>query len=710
MGRPRTAGPRNDVRSTQKMESSQRHAEDDTIEYDGARAGGFSNRGIESGGGLVKGDAKAEARSLAARASSRKQPRPPRNPARDPRGRRRVPVRTLLVPFVLALLAYLPTLGHSFVWDDVNFIVDNPASHRISDLGRTLIRGYGWVPSGAAGPDASLYYRPAVTSANTVTWALSGGRPALFHFHNLLTHAAGAALLALIAIWLGLGTGAALLAGVFFALHPVSSEAVAWISGRTDVFAGFFALASLALLSGWRAGAISRWPAWSRPAALALALLLAFGSKESAAPLLVLVPLLLLGSGPRVRSELDGTAALGGPADHRSAAIGSDFRAAWWAAGAGFGIYLVLRLAALGSGAFGGGTILPDRGGLGERLLLAGNLLLTYLLRLVVPWPLAVEPPPSLADGSGPTLLGILGLLVLAAAGFLWIVWMRRRASTALVLGLGLFLVGLLPVLQVIPTGEIYGERFLYLPSAGLFLLLAAVLDPWLRRSGARVWIVLALAGIPWLVVLQLRLPDWKDEIALFSSAVEARPNSARALANLGSAQMKLGLAAEAEGNLTEAVRLDPKDPWKQAQLGSLLVNSGRAEEGTRHLEAAWADGVRSKILRKNLGIGWTRTGRYDEAAQILREALTLDPRDASLHDALAMAERKQGRMDEAVQHLRRAVEMEPERRAFWLNLVGTLVEGGRLEEAREVGRGFLQRFPTAAEAEAIRSLVRGGP
>jgi protein O-mannosyl-transferase len=606
-----------------------------------------------------------------------------------------------IVPAILAAIAYLPTLGNSFVWDDVNFIVDNPAAHHLSDLPSALSRGYGWVPSGATGPDASIYFRPVVTLANTVTWTISGGRPGLFHLHNLLAHAATAGLLAILASMLGLSQGAALLVGACFALHPASSEAVAWISGRTDVFAAFFTLLSLVLLVGWRSSRLSRWPKAAIPALVSASVFLALASKESAAVLLVLVPLVLLRPGrlDRMGSE----PAAGG----RTRGL----YAAWIASAAGAGLYLILRFGVLGAGALGGRRALPDRGDLLSRALLGGNLLLSYLARLIVPRPLTVEPPPALTQAHPPVFLGLLGLLLLLAAGSLWLLWIRRRSSApAVVLGLGLFLLGLLPVLQFISTGEIYGERFLYLPSAGLFLLLGSLSDGWLRRGGGRAWIVLAVLGLPWVILLQARLPAWKDELSLFSSAVRVHPQSARALANLGSAQSKLGLLAEADKNLAEAVRLDPKDPWKHAQYGSLLVNLGRAEEGTRELESVWAGGLRSRTLRKNLGIGWIRTGRYAEAAQILQEAVDLDPQDPSLVESLAMAERKLGNRERAAALLRRELQMAPARPSAWLNLIGVLLEDSKADQAREVGARFLQQFPDAPQAEDVRKLLSPKP
>ncbi len=595
------------------------------------------------------------------------------------------------VPFALAVIAYLPTLGHGFVWDDVNFIAANPAAHEIRSVGATLSRGYGWTPAGTERHDSSLYYRPLIGFVNTLSWAVFDGRPGLFHLCNALVHAANAALLTVLAFWLGLSAVTALCVGVLFAIHPALSEPVAWISGRTDLLATFFTLSALLLLVAWRTGRLPSWPRKAVLAAAAAATFLALASKESAIVLLALAPIALKVGSARSNSA------------HSA-------RRAWVALGLTAGMYLLLRVIVLREGAWSGAAALHERGSFPARLLLAGNLFLTYLRTLLVPWPLAIEPPAALARGHGAWVTGVLGAGLALCAGVLWVrASLRARSSPARLLGVGLLLVGLLPVLQLVPIGEIYGERFLYLPVAGLLLVAASFAEPWLRRTPRRAWWVLGALGIPYLVLLQVRLPDWKDELTLYSSAVRARPASARALASLGSVQMDRGLLREAERSLAEAVRLDPEDPWKRSQYGALLINTGRPAEGTRLLEQVWAGGERSPALRLNLGIGLTAVGRYAEAEPILRGALSADPTNAAALDALAMAERKRGALQEAAALLRRAVASDPARRGAWLNLIGVLGEEGQWDAARDVGRQFLARFPDSPEASAVRELVAGG-
>lgn len=658
----------------------------------------------------------------------------PRGAAAPARGAAATPrkgwVLVLGVPLLLAALAYLPTLGHDFVWDDVTFIVENPAARDATRLGESLAHGYGWVPGAENRPDAYLYYRPVILAANTLQWQLSGGHPWLFHLGNLVTHALCAALLAAVAWLLGLPAGIALLVGGIHALHPLHAEAVAWISGRTDLSAAAFTYLTLALLL--LAKEARRGGAWLVVGA-GLSALLALMSKESAVALLLVAPLVVLLPPPVP------------PAGSGEPERGTR-RFAWVCLGVAVLLYLVLRVGALGAplgsetDAAGGG-LLARRGTLPERALLAGNLTLLYLLRWLIPWPLSVEGPGALQRPPYPVAWGLLGLAVLAVA---WMVWARTavrlgrsigRARTAgggspaaasgrsgggwrarissppAIVGLGLFLAGLMPVLQWVRVGEVYGERFLYLPAGGLLLVAGALAAPLLGSGVRRPAILLGVLAVPCLVLLQGRLPAWRDELELFGRETRHHPHSARMNGNLGSALVKRGQLTEAEPYLVRAVQLDPEDARLQAQLGSLLIDLGRADEGVPMLEQAAQRMLPTKSLLKNLGIGWSRQGRYEEAAGALRQALARDPADAGALDALGLAERKLGRLDEAAALFERALAIDPGRRSCYLNLIGLHYFDRRDAQAARVwGERFLARFPDAPEAAGTRRLLAQPP
>jgi hypothetical protein len=180
-----------------------------------------------------------------------------------------------LLPYTILLLAvaaaYAPSLANDLVWDDRIYILDNPPV-REARLGEILSRPIG------------SYYRPVVFATFAIEAVASDANPALFHLTNLVLHAAVAGLLFAAAVALGASAPPACAAALLFALHPVQSEAVLYVSGRTDVLAAAFGLGALLLHArarGWcgpAAGAGAQWGA-------AICFALALGCKESAASL-----------------------------------------------------------------------------------------------------------------------------------------------------------------------------------------------------------------------------------------------------------------------------------------------------------------------------------------------------------------------------------------------------------------------------------------
>ncbi|MCA9728445.1 MAG: tetratricopeptide repeat protein, partial [Candidatus Eisenbacteria bacterium] len=345
-----------------------------------------------------------------------------------------------------------------------------------------------------------------------------------------------------------------------------------------------------------------------------------------------------------------------------------------------------------------------------QAILRSGALFLLYVSRVLVPWRPRMEAPGWVEEPNG--LVGIMGLLLLLSLLVFtaWIWWSSRDGrsprKTGILVGLGLILAGILPVLQWFPIGELYGERFLYLPLVGLAIALGSwAIDVPMRR--ARQLRIVAVLIVPWCAITLLRLPDWKDEISLFAAAVRDSPNNPRALANYGSALFLSGRNAEAEAPLERAAALDPEDLQTQAQLGALLVNLGRAEEGLPHLEAAASKGSHDRGLLYNLGVAKLRAGDLEGARQTLEAVVAEHPDDAASLESLASVARKQGDFERAATLFERTRQTDPGRKSAVLNLIGVLYyDLQRPDRARPVIEDFLRRFPGAPEADAVRQLL----
>ena len=160
--------------------------------------------------------------------------------------------RSLLTLLLITVLAYTGIWNAGFVWDDVPLIVQNKAFE--DGLTWSMFTGDLWADSGA-GQVASGYYRPLVLLSFALDRAVFGMSPGGYHLHSLLWHCA-----AIWGLWRLLvpmvGDRGALVGSALFALHPVQSEVVVWISARNDLMAAAFGFAALDCI--WKNEAPSR--------------------------------------------------------------------------------------------------------------------------------------------------------------------------------------------------------------------------------------------------------------------------------------------------------------------------------------------------------------------------------------------------------------------------------------------------------------------
>ena len=414
----------------------------------------------------------------------------------------------------VVLLVHAHTLAGGFVSDDVTLILKSGHVHSLKNVPGMFAQGFSQTRgAGHAAP----YYRPVVSASFALDYAIGGpGRPWVFHLTNLIACALCAVLVYALFKLLLHDRASAFVGGMLFAALAVHSETVAWISGRTDLFALVFVLAAaLCLLAARRARAPV--PAWAAAAAL---FLLALLSKEVALALLPLWLAFELTCGRRGR--------LAAPLGRRLGGL--------VALAAACGAYLLMRHAALG----------PIRIEAGPRhfdpLTMPGMATIAacvwqYLARLALPVGLSftweVEPFARVGAAAVLCLAGAVGLLGLT-------VWASVRRP---VVGFALWWMwlGLAPALNLVPIAETVAVRFMFVPSAGFCLLVAAAFGDVLseaREPGRplRVPLRAATTAVVLLIAAQAVLSvaldaQWRSQRRLYLASLEADPDSAVAQA-----------------------------------------------------------------------------------------------------------------------------------------------------------------------------------
>jgi Flp pilus assembly protein TadD len=502
-------------------------------------------------------------------------------------------------------------------------------------------------------------------------WGLN---PWWHHLANMLLHAVNAALVfLLLRQWTG-AVWKSLMVAALFAFHPLRVESVAWIAERKDVLSGFFGLLSLMAYTRYATCPST----WLRSPAYWLAWLwLACGLMSK--PMLVTWPFLflLLDYWPLKRLT---------PARAGQLILEK--------------VPFLALAAATGIVTF----LIQPRGAAVETMedlpltARCANALIAccrYLGKTIWPADLAVLYP---HPGHWPATDVIAAGVLLAAASVL--VVMQRRRRPWLLTGWFWFLGCLVPVIGLVQVGlQSLADRYTYMPSIGLFILVVWCLGLWAGipsvsvRHDAREarapgpWLLgvgggLAIALCAWTTRAQLRY--WQDGETLFRHTVEVTKNNFVACYNLGVALDQKNRPEEAIFAYQAALKIAPDYARARVNLGCDLDVEGRSDEAMQQYQQAIAAAPGNFYAHDNFGIALLKHGRSREAVEQLREAVRLAPDNAQAHNSLAAALYTDGQPAEAVQQFHEAIRLDPNDAQARFNLGCVLEKSGRISDAAE--------------------------
>ncbi|MEA3244622.1 MAG: hypothetical protein U9Q74_00555 [Gemmatimonadota bacterium] len=650
----------------------------------------------------------------------------PRRPRRDARGRPApaaapasagagaewrpaTPRIALALALLLACVAFSPALRAPFQFDDLDTIPGNASIRRL------------WPPSVALHPppDIATTGRPVVNYTFALNYAFNewlgidqvanADDPAAttsYRFVNLALHLWCALLLFGIvrrtlrspplAAWAASADGIAAVAAALWVLHPLQTEAVDYVTQRTELIVSACYLATLySAIRGWGAAAARARRGWF--AAALVASLVGMASKE----VMITAPLVVALYGLAFEVHAWSPA----PASARER---RGFLAAL-AATAAVSIYYIVA----GSRAE---TVGFQLGVPWYRYLYSQAWAVAHYLRLAF-WPVGL----TIDYGQEPVggLRGVPGTIVLT--GLLVAIVVAWRRSRPLSFAGAAFFLLLAPSSSVVPIRtEIAAERRFYLALAVVIVVacLGVVqLRRWMSRReaadamrrraaavGRQWWLVpaacLLLAGATY-----RRSARYADPVALWRDAVARVPGNARAYHNLARALLheEPPHVDEAESELRRAIAVDSSYLPAWPNLAAVLRAQGNVAEARRLLEHAV--GADSNYVAALEGLGYLLVGVGENAAAVapLERLAARYPSDEGLI-ALATAYGSLGRSEAAIAALRRALQLNPgrpdaagylaaalTRRGMELNALGRPAEGRHLfEEALTVRPDFV--------------------
>ncbi len=556
-------------------------------------------------------------------------------------------------------LVYMPAASGPFILDDLETIVENPSIQQLWPLVDSDREGGPLNP-----PDTSpTHGRPLVNLAMAANYHFGGLDPFGYRIVHFVLHFATALLLwALVAETLRLDyfhgkfdtvAGPLAFASAFvWALHPVHTETLLYVTQRTELMMGLFYLATLYLSLRYWAAERTAW----RAAYLALASMACTSGmlcKEmmASAPAMVLLYERTFLTGSFRRSL------------RRSWPLYMGLALAWVPV-----ILLNLDGAKTPGAGFGKGLTAF------EWWFTQTKVLFLYLKLAVWPWPLLLHyeiPYEKSLSTAWPWLLAA-GSLAIATVVLVW-----RRSAIGFV---AVWVVAVLSPTLVIPlVGETAAERRMYIPLAALVPLLI-VAGYWAqqrltelvaRRAGKvpvrRVSLALLSAeimalGLTFACLTHLHLRAYEDELSLWQDVADHQPNDPLAQLNVGTLLAERGRNSEAVEHLKEAARLAP-DPRDSPVCYDELMRYRAHYNLARVLE---------------------NSGRFNEAIHQYRATLKLRPDDATTHYNLARLLENMNDIQQAEAHYRQAIAADPDFAAAHSNLGILLQSAGRVPEAIE--------------------------
>ncbi len=567
--------------------------------------------------------------------------------------------QALLTLFIIGTLCYGNAVLNPFVHDDIVFIVQNPQVHSLDHITDVFTQST-FAPKSAV--LANAYYRPLLDVVYRLEYWMFGASPAGYHIVNIILHIINAFLLFVLTFRLTQRRGLSWCAAMLFLVHPVQSEAVACISGISNLFLAFFLLSAFLLYV--RASDRRHELNLIKVAGIYSASLFLFGLALLCKEQAVILPVLLMFYEfcfPRVLVRGN---------------------AGWRLRLAGFlivaGGYFLWRRILIGSFA---ASFVENWGEFYLRLKAFPAIIMNHLQTVAVPLDLHYY---RSYDILAPWIWSALSLIFLAVACVL--IWrtLPRDRQPFFVFGWAWFLVTLLPTTSLVPLIHEYSwiatfEHFLYLPLAGLVWSILIALDyfadQWFGRHSGNIKKVLIVIGVIGCVVLtQAQTKMWAGEIPLFEKAVKYQPA-------MGRLRLLLAQAYYAQGDYQQARR-----EYQQAR-DIMAGYLGKIRD--QRVRPFYQGFLRDSLL--GLAASYAAVGDWVGAQDQYKKVLILSSQDSGVENSLGMIAIRLEQWDTAMMCFERALKEDMQNVAVLTNLGVCYIRVGQTDKAEEYFRRALE-------------------
>lgn len=562
----------------------------------------------------------------------------------------------LLVITFLTTLAYINIFQNQFVIDDKVFILKWQQIRSFVNIGNLI--------AGAVPPGHEGVYRPLRSLLYAIYYQLFDANVFFYHLHSLTVHILSTILVYLIVEKLTAKKLLAFITSLLFGLHPIHTETITYVAASMDATGIVFFLTSFYLYA--MAGKISSKLKGKTeksqfevrnfkifnfgPQFLSLNFkflilisflfaLLAFFTYEMTLtlPFLLILHDFVFTKDPK--KDL-----LKQSGHYLPYLLGS-------------AIYLLIRFFLLNIGARG--PYLANSGYL--TFLTMPKVFLKYLSLTL--WPLHQANNHIISPGieafvyrgyrtTAIRAQSLADLPILASFFLIFILLLFafrvRKKLPIISFGILWFFISLLPVSEIIPQGSMLNEKFLYLPSFGLILIIAYLLQALFNKSlftpqrfsgnhqRSMALLTITVITVSFFFLTHRRNQDWRNEITLWSKDVALYPDdNAYAYFALGNAYREKGMLKKAAANYQKAFTINPHFAVAKASLAKIYQDSGQTEQAVINYKEAIEIDPLLWEARFNLANSYVRQKKLELAINQYRQVLNINPNFTPARDAL---------------------------------------------------------------------------
>lgn len=566
--------------------------------------------------------------------------------------------------------AYQPSFVNLYAYDDLAYVLENK-----------VLRDFSWKH---AWTEFILgNYHPLTALSLKIDHSIGEFNPRTYHIHNVIIHLLATLAFALYTNKLTKSPLAALGAGFLFGVHPLHTESVAWIAERKDVLYSFFFFAGLYTYILYRESREKLWY-W-------VTMMLFIASCLSKGMAVVFPMMMLLTDYLLEKEDI-----LLKPKSWNILE-----KIPFFILSLGFGILAFYVQDKFGS-VYNSKYVEMNYSYL-DKFFLAVYGFIFYPLKIVWPSGLcAYHPYPPLENGALPLYFYFAPIGVLLMGG---IVWFYRNTYRIVTFAFLFYIIGILPVLQLVPVGEnIVAERYAYISTAGLLILAGWLGAEWYRRKGNSIGLVfIALIGVVLIIVTKERIPDWKDNLSLFRDVAEKYPNNPVAHNNTGYGYEQIREYRKALDHYFTASAL-------RANYADVLYNIGSVygedlnmlDSGIYFLHKAIAANPEKTEAYNNMGTFYYKKGLLDSSLHYYGLVLEAKPEYPLGWYNVGCVYYGQEKYTEAIDAYQKSVKYDPGFGEGWLSLGNTWAKLGDTKQQ-------LECYTTAAQkgSENARNWFR---